>query len=292
METSSSNRSTFLLAKFSIHLALFVVFLVFFGIPSWKRCFYSTELYVFWTIRTISLWTYHFSKWPRYNAKGVLTKTEQTSMENLKLPAVTICPRFSNQYTSTMTPCQMLEAGAETLPGGEKATQAQSFGTLCSISAGGSYQITGSYQYQHQCRWISIKHLINNKINNIISRASVKAWRIWIVRACQYWFNSHGKELNPHILQFCEKGGVSSPERCIRTGRDGYNTLSILTFLYQQHFHHSIITTCITIAWPTLNWLGNLTGNGKGKRQLNVLRQALNIDFPLSASFKYVNICQ
>ena len=123
-----------------------------------------------------------------------------------------------------------VKPGAETLPGGEKATQAQIFGTLCSISAGGAL-ITGSYQYQHQCRWISIKHLINNKINNIISRASVKVLRIWIVRACQYWFNSHGKELNPHILQFCEKGGVSSPERCIRTGRDGYNTLSILTFL-------------------------------------------------------------
>ena len=119
-------------------------------------------------------------------------------MENLKLPAVTICPRFSTQefltqYTSRYheTICQMLEPGAETLPGGEKATQAQSFGTLCSISAGGSYQITGSYQYQHQCSWISIKHLINNKINNIISRASVKVLRIWIVRACQYWFNSH-----------------------------------------------------------------------------------------------------
>ena len=51
------------------------------------------------------------------------------------------------------------------------------------------------------------------------------------------------------ILIHCNsaKGGVSSPERCIRTGRDGYNTLSILTFLYQQQFHHSIITTCITI---------------------------------------------
>ena len=33
-----SNRSTFLLAKFSIHLGLFIIFLVFFGIPSWKRC--------------------------------------------------------------------------------------------------------------------------------------------------------------------------------------------------------------------------------------------------------------
>jgi len=30
----------------------------------------------------------------RYNAKGVLTKTDQTNMEDLKLPAVTICPRF------------------------------------------------------------------------------------------------------------------------------------------------------------------------------------------------------
>ena len=34
---------------------------------------------------------------PRYNAKGVLTKTEQTSMGELKLPAVTICPRFLHQ---------------------------------------------------------------------------------------------------------------------------------------------------------------------------------------------------
>ena len=75
-----------------------------------------------------------------------------------------------------MTPCQMLEPGVETLPGGEKATQAQSFGMSCSISAGGAL-ITGSYQYQHQCRWISIKHLINNKINNIISRASLKAFK-------------------------------------------------------------------------------------------------------------------
>ena len=37
--SSPSRRSTFLLAKFSIHLCLFVVFLVFFGIPSWKRCY-------------------------------------------------------------------------------------------------------------------------------------------------------------------------------------------------------------------------------------------------------------
>ena len=37
---------------------------------------------------------------PRYNAKGVLTKTEQTKMEELKLPAVTICPRFFHQIIS------------------------------------------------------------------------------------------------------------------------------------------------------------------------------------------------
>ena len=139
METSSSNRSTFLLAKFSIHLALFVVFLVFFGIPSWKRCFYWTELYIFWTIRAISLWTYHFSKWPRYNAKGVLTKTEQTSMENLKLPAVTICPRFSTQefstqYTSTMTPCQTRGRDAS---GWREGDPSSKFWDVV----------------QHQCRW-------------------------------------------------------------------------------------------------------------------------------------------
>ena len=153
---------------------------------------------------------------------------------------------------SILVPWHHVKPGVETLPGGEKATQAQSFGTLCSISAGGA-QITGSYQYQHQCSWISIKHLINNKINNMISRASVKVLRIWIVRACQYWFNSHMAK--SWILIHCNsaKGGVSSPERCIRTGRDGYNTLSILTFLYQQQFHHSIITTCITIDQHTID---------------------------------------
>ena len=51
--------------KLLIQFLLFVLFLIFFGLPS-----------------------YH-----RYHQKGVLVKTEKTSMQGLELPAVTICPR-------------------------------------------------------------------------------------------------------------------------------------------------------------------------------------------------------
>ena len=51
--------------KLLIQFVLFFLFLIFFGLPS-----------------------YH-----RYHQKGVLVKTEKTSMQGLELPAVTICPR-------------------------------------------------------------------------------------------------------------------------------------------------------------------------------------------------------
>ena len=64
--------SFYYVGKLLIQLLLFVLFLLFFGLPS-----------------------YH-----RYHQKGVLVKTEKTSMQGLELPAVTICPRgFSKWLT-------------------------------------------------------------------------------------------------------------------------------------------------------------------------------------------------
>ena len=59
--------------KLLIQLLLFALFLIFFGLPS-----------------------YH-----RYHQKGVLVKTDKSSMKGLELPAVTICPRcFQNDTLS------------------------------------------------------------------------------------------------------------------------------------------------------------------------------------------------
>ena len=55
----------YLVAKFAIQIVFFVVFLLFFGIPSVRR----------------------------YMAKGILTNVEQKNFKSFELPAVTICPR-------------------------------------------------------------------------------------------------------------------------------------------------------------------------------------------------------
>ena len=54
------------IVKFSIQIALFSLFFVIFGLPSLER----------------------------YNAKDVLTKSEDKSLKGLKLPAVTVCRRY------------------------------------------------------------------------------------------------------------------------------------------------------------------------------------------------------
>jgi hypothetical protein len=57
--------NVYYLVKLGIQLSLFTIFLLMFGIPSLKR----------------------------YNAKNVLTKREERSLKDLKLPSVTVCPR-------------------------------------------------------------------------------------------------------------------------------------------------------------------------------------------------------
>ena len=59
------------LIRIMIQIFLFCIFLVIFGVPSLKR----------------------------YYAKDVLTKTEEIDLKNLKIPAVTICPRYFIIYS-------------------------------------------------------------------------------------------------------------------------------------------------------------------------------------------------
>ena len=73
--------------KLLIQLLLFVLFLLFFGLPSYQR----------------------------YHQNGVLVKTEKTSMQGLELPAVTICPRFFLKPTNDLGDL----SGAQVPQGGE-----------------------------------------------------------------------------------------------------------------------------------------------------------------------------
>ena len=69
--------SIYYAVKILTQVSLFAVFLLFFGLPSYQR----------------------------YHQKGVLVKTEKMNMQELELPAVTICPRcFSFQFFKTVMP--------------------------------------------------------------------------------------------------------------------------------------------------------------------------------------------
>ena len=66
--------SIYYAVKILTQVSLFAVFLLFFGLPSYQR----------------------------YHQKGVLVKTEKMNMQELELPAVTICPRCFSFFKRVM----------------------------------------------------------------------------------------------------------------------------------------------------------------------------------------------
>ena len=110
MEARPGTKQTctyYLFAKLCVHIILFIVFLFFFGFPSFNR----------------------------YQAKGVLIKTEQRSQDGFELPGVTICPRYSERFPPWTDVCR---PGAPKPLAGAMAALTLHSGTLCDTSAGTS----------------------------------------------------------------------------------------------------------------------------------------------------------